>query len=381
MIVTTGGRVTLSPWGFLDMREQRAPSAVISLALTTMTEFLGDQCGGVVVDLWVMVAITPILNSAFTTSPPFSASFCARSATVMVSQSPPHGDRCRWLEKPLRRRRKRACSRWRLGLVLPRAPVVRRAFLGTGATGRRSGWRVVVHDTTIACERGSCAFARCGRPRAAPPALDAWDDRDHARLACAAAELFIRRCKCGLCGCAGFLGFLAGSFLGLEARALDFFGAALVDFGELLLLGEVALLGFLQLAQDLGTLIGHRFARLLGWLDQRDLLAHDDVDSRLALAAADGQFFLAAAVERDLLRRLAGLGGIRLAVRALQEAKQLDLLDAGHDLVGAAEAHAGLGQLLQQLLDRRVHQFSELADGGLLRHSFRILVARDVSCA
>ncbi|MNN02180.1 hypothetical protein D3C81_1148280 [compost metagenome] len=34
---------------------------------------------------WVMVAITPILNSALTTSPPFRASFCARSATVTVS--------------------------------------------------------------------------------------------------------------------------------------------------------------------------------------------------------------------------------------------------------------------------------------------------------
>ena len=34
---------------------------------------------------WVMVAITPILNSALTTSPPFSASFWARSATVIAS--------------------------------------------------------------------------------------------------------------------------------------------------------------------------------------------------------------------------------------------------------------------------------------------------------
>ena len=60
---------------------------------------------------------------------------------------------------------------------------------------------------------------------------------------------------------------------------------------------------------------------------------------------------------------------VGLAVGALEEAEQLDFLDAGHGLVGAAEAHAGLGQLLQQLLDRRVHQFGELADGGLLRHS------------
>src|SRR5690606_16718278 len=35
--------------------------------------------------VWVMVAMTPILNSALTTSPPFMASFWARSATVMAS--------------------------------------------------------------------------------------------------------------------------------------------------------------------------------------------------------------------------------------------------------------------------------------------------------
>src|SRR5690606_35398750 len=39
------------------------------------------------------------------------------------------------------------------------------------------------------------------------------------------------------------------------------------------------------------------------------------------------------------------------------------------DLVGIAELHAGLGQLFQQFLDRRVHQCGKLADGGLLRHS------------
>jgi hypothetical protein len=66
-----------------------------------------------------------------------------------------------------------------------------------------------------------------------------------------------------------------------------------------------------------------------------------------------------------------------LAVRTLEEAQQLDFLDAGDDLVGAAEAHAGLGQLLQQFLDRRVHQFGQLADGGLLRHSDSGVFGRD----
>jgi hypothetical protein len=167
------------------------------------------------------------------------------------------------------------------------------------------------------------------------------------------------------------LGFLFGlearGLCGFAARGLDRFGATTIVGGQLFLLGQVALLGFLELAQDLGALVGR--ARL-GRLDQRDLLAHDDVHRRAVLAATDGELLLAAAIQRDLLRRFAYLGDrLGLAVGTLEEAEQLDFLDAGHDLVGAAEAHAGLGQLLQQLLDRRVHQFGQLADGGLLRHS------------
>src|SRR3546814_6439714 len=86
----------------------------------------------------------------------------------------------------------------------------------------------------------------------------------------------------------------------------------------------------------------------LARLDQGDLLAHDDVDRGAVLAAADGEFLLAAAAERDLLRCDRVLGGLAgLAVGAAQEAQKLDLLGAGHDLVGIVELHAGLGQLLQ----------------------------------
>nr|WP_254696387.1 hypothetical protein [Lysobacter enzymogenes] len=177
---------------------------------------------------------------------------------------------------------------------------------------------------------------------------------------------------------------MARGVLDRATRGVDGVGATLVVGGQALLLGEVALLGFLQLAQDLGALLvladaAGAFVRL----DQGHLLAHHHVDRGAVLAAADGDFLLAAAVEGDLLRRLVAVGGlVGLAVGTLEEAEQLDFLDAGHDLVGAAELHAGLGQLFQQLLDRRVHQFGQLADGGLLRHSvFRVLLARDASHA
>src|SRR5690606_29111767 len=176
---------------------------------------------------------------------------------------------------------------------------------------------------------------------------------------------------------------LGGSALGLEpgglflaALALGFLGAALVGLGQALLLGQVALARFLQLAQDLGALAvlgGHLFARRLGRLDQGHLLAHHHVHRAAVLAAAHGQLLLAAAAERDLARRGDFLGALAgLAVGALEEAEQLDLLHAGDDLVGTVEVHAGLGQLLQQFVDRRVHQFGQLADGGLLRHSVSV---------
>src|SRR5690606_20376467 len=191
--------------------------------------------------------------------------------------------------------------------------------------------------------------------------------------------IFVRRKRGGSRGCFGFLAQALGFLFFLALALGGFLGAALVLFSQALLLAEVALARLLELAQDLGALVVAGCGGLLGRggcivagtrLDQGDLLADDDVHRRSVLAAADGELLLAAAAERDLLRCDRVLGGLAgLAVGAAQEAQQLDLLGAGHDLVGIAELHAGLGQLFQQFLDRRVHQCGKLADGGLLRHS------------
>src|SRR5690606_33080983 len=176
-----------------------------------------------------------------------------------------------------------------------------------------------------------------------------------------------------------FLGCLALLFLALAlglfllALALGFLGALAVQLGQALLLGEVALAGFLQLAQHLGALVVHRRlgGRRLGGVDVGALLADLDGDGAVAAPAADAEFLHLAPGQGDLLRRsdLFGRSRRALAVGTAQEAEQLDLLGTGHDLVGTAELHAGLGQLLQQLLDRGVDQLGELANGGLLRHS------------
>src|SRR5690606_23902485 len=172
-----------------------------------------------------------------------------------------------------------------------------------------------------------------------------------------------------------FLGLAAGGLLGLLLRPLGLLGAAAVGFLERLLLGQVALARLLELAQDLGTLVvpaGSR-RRVGARGHQRDLLAHHHVDGGAVLAATDRQLLLAVAAEGDLARGGGLLGaGRALAVGPPQEAEQLDLLGAGDHLVGVAELHAGLGQLFQQLLDRRVHQCGQLADGGLLRHSVSV---------
>src|SRR5690606_9347167 len=89
-------------------------------------------------------------------------------------------------------------------------------------------------------------------------------------------------------GGGGRFGFQAQAlgFLFLLALALGgFLGAALVLFGQALLLGQVAQARFLELAQDLGALVvaGGRglgcgvFRLGRTGLDQGDLLAHDDV--------------------------------------------------------------------------------------------------------
>jgi hypothetical protein len=50
-------------------------------------------------------------------------------------------------------------------------------------------------------------------------------------------------------------------------------------------------------------------------------------------------------------------------VLAAQEAQELDLFRAGNNLVRPAEGHAGLGELLQQLLDRGTNQICERTNG------------------
>src|SRR5690606_11057849 len=146
---------------------------------------------------------------------------------------------------------------------------------------------------------------------------------------------------------------------------------------------QVPLAGLLELAQDLGALRiplrsgllrGGGF--LLGRLVEHDLLAHEHIDRLAVLATAHGELLLAVAAERDLPRRCGASAGTgALAVGAAQEAQQFHLLGAGHDLVGIAELHAGLGQLFKQFLNRCVHQGGQLADGGLLRHSDSVSLA------
>ncbi len=184
-----------------------------------------------------------------------------------------------------------------------------------------------------------------------------------------------RRCIAG--GFGGSLGSLAlgfGTLLGVYlflALACDFLVTRTVLLGQCALLVQIALAGFLQLAQDVGALLirGHRLAA--GVLHVGALLAHFHVDGGLAAAGADGHFLQLATVEGDLLGGFVGAldGLLGLAVRATKEAQELHLLGAGHDLVGTAELHAGFGKLYEQFIDRGIDQFGKLADGGLLRHS------------
>src|SRR5690606_15649784 len=171
------------------------------------------------------------------------------------------------------------------------------------------------------------------------------------RRSCRLGRSFLRRpLEAGLLGLALVFHALALGLFGL-ALARGFLGTLAVDLGKVLLLGEVALARLLKLAQHLGALVVHGAGRTgaLRTLDVGALLPDLDSDGGLAAAAADGQFLHLAPGQGDLLWRsdFLGLRG-PLAVGTAQEAKQLDLLGTGHDLVGTAELHAGLGQLLQQ---------------------------------
>ncbi len=178
----------------------------------------------------------------------------------------------------------------------------------------------------------------------------------------------------------GFLGSLALGFctvlggLLFIALALNCFVAHAVAFSKALLLVKIALTRSGELGQDVCTLFVRRHRRSAAFVfgfDVGALLPHFHVDRGFGATCTDRHFLQLAPIECDLLgcfaRRFGGRFG--LAMRATQEAKQFHLLGAGHDLVGTAELHSGLGQLNQQFIDRRIDQFGKLADGGLLRHS------------
>ena len=168
MMVTTGGRVDCSPWSVslcairwsstspLSARTTLCPSSSVTSAAVSWSM------------LWVMVAMTPILNRALTTSPPFSASFCARSATVMVSPMATSrtigavGRSKPWLPVA-----PRDCS-WRRGLGLPRVVVRRARSAAERCNCPAKRWVLSSSSTpaTIACEPRVLCLLRwwhCGR--------------------------------------------------------------------------------------------------------------------------------------------------------------------------------------------------------------------------
>ena len=266
--------------------------------------------------------MTPILNSALTTSPPLSASFWARSPTVMASPmviSRTIGAVGRVKPVPLRDwsserrcfgRPREAPRRARSGALRCNWPAKRAALSSSSI------------DVTIACE------PRLGAALPLPlcaAALSSTRGGGRLRVAMVAGLrlggfLDDDGFGCGGGGHCGGLAFALGGFL-FEALALIDVGLPLgVGLGQALLLAEVALARFLELAQDLGALgIGLRDGGLRGGravdlrgavsrLGVRALLADLDGHGALGAAGGDRHFLHLAAVERDLLRRVAFLG-------------------------------------------------------------------------
>ena len=101
-------------------------------------------------------------------------------------------------------------------------------------------------------------------------------------------------------------------------------------------------------------------------------LPHFHVYRGLALARRDGELLDLAPVQGDLPGR--GLVDLLLglAVGTTQEAEKFHLLGAGHHLIGPAEFHAGLGELLEQLVDRRADHRGEGAYGNF-GHSIPVI--------
>ena len=269
MMVTTGGRAALSPWRLFDVGQQRV-FGVVSLGLDDgVAEFFGHQRGGVVVD-----GLGDGGHHAHLEQRLDHVAALQRQLLREIG----HGDgvadrdfahdRCGRLEKPCAPPPERACSTWRRGLGLPRAPVVRRAR----SDALRCNWpakrlaRIVVLDAGDHRVRaaGLVLGRRCGRRRAArrpAPVLRMAVAVRGGRLA-HGGRVFLRPLRAASAAArASSSAFRRAASSASRRARLDFLGAALVDLGQLLLLGEVALLGFLQLAQDLGALVGHRPAR------------------------------------------------------------------------------------------------------------------------
>jgi len=152
--------------------------------------------------------------------------------------------------------------------------------------------------------------------------------------------------------------FLGGTQLGLFLEAAAFLILAL-DLLAFALELRIRQLPDRVLALGIDTLIlTHRAA-----LDVGALLAHFDIHGLAARRAlVDGQFAYRLALERDLPRRSVFGFFLDLAVRAAQEAEQLDLLRARHDLVGAREFHAGFGKLGDQLVHAHAEHAGQLFD-------------------
>src|SRR3546814_10792217 len=98
--------------------------------------------------------------------------------------------------------------------------------------------------------------------------------------------------------------------------------------------------------------LGLRRSRHFTALHIRPLLPHLDRNRRLAFAGRNGDLFDLAPLECYLARSGFFGGGVILAMRAAQKPEQFELLGAADRLIRPAELHAGLGELLEQLVYR-----------------------------
>ena len=159
----------------------------------------------------------------------------------------------------------------------------------------------------------------------------------------------------------GFDFFASGTIGFFFCLALRFFFSALLFLlAQLSLFGLLAQLGVGQQARGffaLDLLPVLLFDQLA--LDVGALLAHFHRDRGLALARSHGDFLHLAALQGDLLGRDVFGRRFCLTVRATQETEQLHLFGRRHHLIRPLEAHASLGELLQQFIYRSADQLGE----------------------